>query len=75
MYRNFVRHRGRGDDDLGVELLAHPLLEDLHVQHAQEAEPPAAPHRQRRVQRHGDASVVQARPLDGALQFGQLRRF
>ena len=36
-YRYLVWHRGRGDDDLCVELLAHPLLEHLHVEHAEEA--------------------------------------
>ena len=35
--RHPVAHRGRGDQQLEVELALQPLLDDLHVEEAEEA--------------------------------------
>uniref|UniRef100_A0A1I8IYX5 Acyl_transf_3 domain-containing protein n=1 Tax=Macrostomum lignano TaxID=282301 RepID=A0A1I8IYX5_9PLAT len=53
-----VGNRGRGQDDVSVVLQLQALPEDVHVQQAEEAKPPAAPQSRIRVRGHRHGCVV-----------------
>ena len=67
-----VRDRGRRDDHLSVELLLEPLREDLHVEDAKEAEPPALAQGEAALHGHAHAPIVQSESLYRSLQFLRL---
>ena len=63
-----VAHRGRGDQQLEVELALEPLLDDLHVQEAQEAAAEAEAERGRGLGLVEERRVVEPQLLERVAQ-------
>ena len=63
-----VDDRGRGGDQVEVELALQPLLDDLEVQQAEEAAAEAEAERGRGLHLVGEAGVVEAQLADGGAQ-------
>jgi hypothetical protein len=66
--RNDVAHVGHGGDHRHVELALQPLLDDLHVQQAQEAAAETEAERGAALGRPGEAGIVQLQLLHGIAQ-------
>ena len=65
---DLVDDRGRGGDQVEVELALQPLLDDLEVQEAEEAAAEAEAERGRGLHLVGEAGVVQPELADGGAQ-------
>ena len=63
-----VDDRGRGGDEVEVELALQPLLDDLEVQQAEEAAAEAEAERGRGLHLEGEAGVVEAQLAHGGAQ-------
>ena len=66
--RDVVLDRRRGRDEVEVELALQALLDDLHVQQAQEAAAEAEAERDRGLRLEGDRRVVEVQLLEGVAQ-------
>ena len=63
-----VLHRRRGGDEVEVELALEPLLDDLHVEQAQEAAAEAEAEGDRALGLVGDGRVVEVELLERVAQ-------
>ena len=66
--RHAVQHARRGRDQVHVELALEPLLDDLHVQQAEEAAAEAEAERDRRLRLEEERRVVQPQLLERLAQ-------
>ena len=66
--RDLVDDRGRGGDQVEVELALEPLLDDLEMQQAEEAAAEAEAERGRGLHLVGEARVVEAQPAHRGAQ-------
>ncbi len=71
--RDLVDHRGRGRDEVEVELALEPLLDDLEVEQAEEAAAEAEAERGRTLHLEGEARVVEAQPAHGGPEVVEIR--
>ena len=67
-----VDHRGQGGDEIQVELPLQPLLDDLHVEHAQKAAAEAEAQGGGGLGLEGQGGVVELELLQGVPQVGVL---
>ena len=73
--RHAVEHARRGRDQVHVELALEPLLDDLHVQQAEEAAAEAEAERRRRLRLEEERRVVQPQLLERVAQLRVLAAF
>ena len=73
--RHPVEHARRGRDQVHVELALEPLLDDLHVQQAEEAAAEAEAERRRRLRLEEERRVVQPQLLERVAQLRVLAAF
>ena len=69
-----IEHARRGGDQVEVELALEPLLDDLHVQQAEEAAAEAEAERDRGLGLEDEARVVEAQLLERVAQLVVVRR-
>ena len=70
---DLVDDRGRGRDQVEIELALEPLLDDLEVQQAQKAAAEAEAERGRGLHLVAEARVVEPQPAHGGAQVLELR--
>ena len=73
--RHAVQHARRGRDQVHVELALEPLLDDLHVQQAEEAAAEAEAERGRGLRLEEERRVVQPQLLERVAQLRVLVAF
>ena len=71
--RHAVQHARRRRDQVHVELALEPLLDDLHVQQAEEAAAEAEAERHRRLRLEEERRVVQPQLLERVAQLAGTR--
>ena len=71
--RDAVENARRGRDQVDVELALEPLLDDLHVEQAEEAAAEAEPERGRRFRLEVERRVVQPQLLERVAQLAGTR--
>ncbi len=72
--RDFVAHAGRGRDEIDIELTLQPLLDDLHMQQAEEAAAETEAERGRAFGLDGKRGIVEPQFFKRVAQHGVLMR-
>ena len=68
LVEDMIEHVGHRSDDIHVELTVQTLLNDLHVQQAEESAAEAEAQGYRRLWREGQGGIVQLQLLQGGTQ-------